>query len=79
MCSGRLEIIADVAFTIPEASEISYGLRAIFHQSLDILLEAFKSVILNHLIGARSPIDVDFGGLSALSVLDLFPQDFVVL
>ena len=38
VCPGGLEIIADVAFTIPEASEISHGLRAIFHESLDILL-----------------------------------------
>jgi len=36
--SSRLKVIALVAFTIPEASEISYCFRAVFHQSLDVLL-----------------------------------------
>lgn len=36
--SSGLEVIAHVAFTIPEASEISYCFRAVFHKSLYVLL-----------------------------------------
>lgn len=77
--SSRLEIVADIAFTIPEASEISYSFRAIFHKSLYVFLQAFESVIFHDLISSRSAINIDFGGFSALSILNLFSEDFVVL
>jgi len=36
--SSRLKVIANVALTIPEASEVSYCFRAVFHESLYVLL-----------------------------------------
>lgn len=80
MCSRRLEVVAGGALSIPKSFQIGYGLCPIFHQSFDIFLKTFKSVVLlDGVVDCSVVVHGHLGGFSAFSVLYLKPESLVGL
>lgn len=80
MGPGWLQFVADRALSIPKSFQICDSLGAVFHQSFDILLKSFESIVLLLLtVGSSVVIDSNLGRLPALSILNLKPQSLIRL